>query len=337
MTTEFENYRATLWPLPIRHRTVADDMRRLGVELEFIGLPLATIGEISQRLLGGTIEQISDYELLLRDSDLGDFGIELDYSYLKQLGRKRGDAKPGDLNNLAEHFLALVARQIVPYEIVSPPIPMDQLWQIDSLFKALREAGAKGTNHAVEYAFGLHLNPEMPDFEAPTVLAYLQAFVVFQAWLRDRSDIDFTRWVTPYVDDFGTDYIRHIVAPDYNPNMNTLMDDYLRFNPTRNRALDMLPLFAHIDENRVRAAVDDDRIKSRPALHYRLPDCLIDEPDWGLIKPWRDWLQIELLANDPTRLKQACQRYSRHLARPTERLFDSWLAISGEYLLPELL
>jgi hypothetical protein len=33
------------------------------------------------------------------------------------------------------------------------------------------------------------------------------------------------------------------------PDLDTLIDDYLEYNPTRNRALDFLPLFLHLDED----------------------------------------------------------------------------------------
>ena len=33
----------------------------------------------------------------------------------------------------------------------------------------------------------------------------------------------------------------------YGPDLGALIDDYLAANPTRNRALDLLPLFAELD------------------------------------------------------------------------------------------
>ncbi len=99
----------------------------------------------------------------------------------------------------------------------------------------------------------------------------------------------------------------------------------------------MLPLFAHIDEDRVRAAVNDDRIKSRPTLHYRLPNCQIDEPEWGLIRPWRDWLQIDALASDPPRLDAVCRGYRKYLQNPAGAFFGDWAVASTRWLLPELL
>ena len=70
--------------------------------------------------------------------------------------------------------------------------------------------------------------------------------------------------------------------------------------------------------------LDDPRIKSRPALHYRLPNCEIDEPGWGLRHLWCDWLQVEHLAGDGERLDEVCRAYLAFLDRPIGRLVEDW-------------
>ncbi len=335
---DIEAYRAGLWPMPVRTKTQKRKMRRMGVEVEFSGLDIERIVELTHDQLGGEVDRVSDYEIFVRNTAVGDFGVELDFSYLKKLGREKDqDIDVDDLDNLAEGVLALFAKRLVPYEIVSPPMPMNEVWRMESLMARLRLAGAKGTHHAVAYAFGLHLNPEMPDLKAETILAYLRAFLALFEWLKVRSDVDLSRRVTPYIDPFDSAYIKLVLAEGYAPDMDQLIDDYLEHNPTRNRALDMLPLFTHIDEDRVRAVVSDDRVKPRPTLHYRLPNCQIDESDWGLIRPWRDWLQIEALASDPRRLDTVCRAYRKYLKNPAGALFKDWGAASSRWLLPELL
>ena len=104
---------------------------------------------------------------------------------------------------------------------------------------------------------------------------------------------------------YPEDYVAHVLAADYRPDLETLIDDFLEFTPTRNRPLDLLPLFAHIDEDRVMAApVEKELIKPRPAFHYRLPNCLVDEPDWSLAVPWNDWVEVERLAADAKALEK---------------------------------
>jgi hypothetical protein len=86
----------------------------------------------------------------------------------------------------------------------------------------------------------------------------------------------------------------------------------------------MLPLFTHLDEQRVRAQVTDERVKPRPTLHYRLPNSEIDQPGWDLAQPWNDWLVVERLAADPARLEALCGDYSAYLNAPLERLTSDW-------------
>lgn len=337
---ETQAYRGSLWPMPPRRNSQGKQTRRMGVEIEFAGMDLQAIAQLTHNTFGGELDQVSDYETFVRGARLGDyqgdFGIELDFAYLKKLGRER-DAEVGDLENLAEGALALIAKQLVPCEVVSPPIPMDEVWRMDTLIQALRIAGAKGTRQAPLYAFGLHLNPELPDLKASTITAHLKAFLGLFDWLLARCEVDLSRRVTPYIDPFSKDYFKLVLDPDYAPDMDQLIDDYLQHNPTRNRALDMLPLFAHIDEQRVRAVVDDDRVQGRPTFHYRLPNSQIDEPDWGLIRPWRDWLQIEALANRPDDLNKLCQAWQEHTGGITGGLFGDWAGESSRWLLPELL
>ncbi len=335
-TTPSDSYRASQWPMPPQTQTQDARPRRLGVELEFSGIALDRIVELMQQHLGGEVETVSPYELFLRGSRLGDFGVELDFAWLKRRGRERAGDVPDEIGQIGENVLKLAAEQLVPFEIVSPPIPLAELWHLGELFQILRQAGAQGTSSAPHYAYGLHLNPEMPDLEAATILAYLRAFVCLFDWLRQRSKVNLSRRLTPYIDPFEKPYVKLLLREDYAPDLPQLIDDYLRHNPTRNRALDMLPLFAHLDEARVRSAVDDPRIKPRPTLHYRLPNCEIDDPNWSLAQPWRDWLQVEALACDSQRLQLVAEHYREHLSGLAGGLFGDWAALSAGFLLPEL-
>jgi hypothetical protein len=85
----------------------------------------------------------------------------------------------------------------------------------------------------------------------------------------------------------------------------------------------MLPLFTHLDEARVRAVVDDDRINARPTFHYRLPNCDIDNPGWNLDHPWQLWLEVEKLSNDESRLQEFCAAY--------RKVLDSLIPPLGKY------
>ena len=320
--------------LPPRPLTRDGAMRRVGVELEMKGPPIEVLSALVAAHVHGQVEAISRYEHRIAGDAAGHWLVELDFAYLKQRGRERraGDGVLAQLDDVAEELLAAGSEVLVPTEVVSPPLPMDRLGEIDALIARLRDAGARGTRDGLAFAFGMHLNPEMPDTDARTITSYLKAFLCLFEWLRERCHVDLLRRLTVYIDPFPVEYVRRVVDPSYWPGMDELIDDYLRDNPTRNRALDMLPLFAFVDEARVRAVLDDPRIKPRPALHYRLPNCEIDSPGWGVRLAWHDWLQVERLAADDARLEEVCTQYCDYLERPLGRLMDDWVEIVEPWL-----
>ncbi|WP_297186928.1 amidoligase family protein [uncultured Porticoccus sp.] len=302
------------------------ESRRVGVELEISGLELDTLASGVAEILGLDIETKGRYERLLKGDPDGDWLVELDFDLLKRLGResRSGDSLGDQLEETSEELLAWAAQSLVPHEIVSPPLPLARLGEVEGLITRLRERGAKGTSDRATNAFGMQFNPELPSLEPRLITACLKAFLCLYDWLYVRADIDLTRRVTSYVDPFPANYVKKVIAADYWPDLATLIDDYLADNPTRNRALDMLPLFMFLDEDRVRAGADDALIKARPTFHYRLPDCEIDKPDWGLYVSWNDWVEVECLAADETRLQRCCAAYLQHLNSPLKRLFSNW-------------
>lgn len=321
--------------LPRRRTNPRGAPRRVGVELEMIGLELNEIAEIVAQHLGLAISTDGRYRRILRGDPAGDWAVELDFDFLRRLGEREraGEDLLEELRDSAEDLLKSLAELVVPMELVSPPLPMTRLGEINELIGLLREAGAKGSSESVGYAFSMQFNPEVPSEKPAVITAYLQAFLCLYEWLLMRADIDLTRRITSYVDPFPKDYVRKVVREDYAPDLGSLIDDYLAFNPTRNRPLDLLPLFLHLDEERVRAVTQDPLIKPRPALHYRLPDCQIHEPEWNLHVAWDDWLEVEALAADRKRLASCCRAYSAFLDKPLKRWLGDWAKqVSGHWL-----
>ncbi|MCG5499322.1 amidoligase family protein [Ectothiorhodospira lacustris] len=312
---------------PLPHRQTPDgSLRRVGVELEMADISLDAIAAIIIDCFGGKQHRHSPFEHEITGTRLGDFQLELDSSllkrreyldYLENMGVSVDrDAEPGTL----EHTLAGVAGLIVPHEVVAPPIPHDTLPELDHLRARLQAAGAKGTHASLVYAFGLQLNLELARHDADYILRHLQAFLLLNDWLLEEAQTDLSRRLTPFVEPFPAKWGQRILRPDYAPDLEQLIDDYLTDNPTRNRPLDMLPLFAHLSPGRIEAApVEHHLIRPRPTFHYRLPDCRIDEPDWNLSMPWNGWVAVERLAADPQRLMAVARAY---LDRPDETLAD---------------
>lgn len=317
--------RATI-RLPKRQQNHRGKPRRVGVELEMIGLELNDIAEIVAEHLGLAITTDGRYRRILTGDDAGDWVVELDFDLLKRMGQEERDEEDilDELRDSAEELLKRVADLVVPLELVTPPLPMRRLGEVEELIGLLRAAGAKGTSDSMSYAFAMQFNPEIPSTDPAVLRAYLQAFLCLYEWLLVRADINLTRRITSYIDPFPTDYVRKVISADYDPDLGTLIDDYLADNPTRNRALDCLPLFLELDEERVRNVTDEPLIKPRPAFHYRLPDCRIDVPGWGLHVAWDDWLEVEALAADRKRLAACCAAYAAFLDQPLKRWLGDW-------------
>ncbi len=270
----------------------------------------------------------SRFDFDVVDTRFGDFKLELDSSYLKQLAAQEAASQqpPGTLGSITTDLLARASELLVPWEIVSPPIALADAEDLCELVSQLRKQGALGTRHALQFAFGVHLNPELPDLETHTIVNYLRAYFCLYEFIAAREKIDLTRKLTPYIDHFGKAYVRKLVDWNYQPSQQQMIDDYLEFNPTRNRSLDMLPLFAHLDETRVRNVVDDARINARPTFHYRLPNCDIDNPDWNLDHSWELWLEVETLSRDEAGLQRFCEAYCEALDSLIPPLGEnSWL------------
>lgn len=292
--------------------------RRVGIELEFAGLEGEQIVKIVHDHFNGNVDTASPFEIFIRDTEYGDFRIELDSKAIKKIGEESsrtsndsGDFSERQFSELQDDLIDTIgsaASTLVPWEIVAPPIPLGDLHKLFPMIDKLREAGALGTKHSIVYAFGVHLNPELPNLEASTIVNYLKSFMCVYDYIRETEKTDIARRITPYINHFDSSYQSLVLAPDYQPNMDQLIDDYLQHNPTRNRSLDMLPLFKEIDKQRVLAAIDDDRINARPTLHYRLPNCEIDDPEWNLDQSLEGWMRVEILAHN-SELRDVCDEF----------------------------
>jgi len=321
----------------------------VGVELEMNGMDLGRLSLLVADTLGRIqgsplqVQEIGRYEHCITGDAAGDWKVEIDFNLLKELGRetRRADSLLGGLENTAESLLAQSSTTMVPLEVISPPLPLSRLQEVQTLIEALRAGGALGTSGRLVYAFGMQFNPEVPDEHPQTLRDYLRAFLCLYDWLDERAEINFTRRLTSYIDPFPKQYIMKLMpardCANDSVSLGRLIDDYLYDNPTRNRALDMLPLFSYLDEERVQARCKDELIKARPTFHYRLPNSEIDEPGWGMHHAWNDWVEVERLAEDKTRLDKCCHAYLKHLRNPfhfpgswLRQLHKQWLQVEGK-------
>lgn len=306
--------------------------RKVGFEIEFTGVSLAETAAIVLQIFPGEARPIHRNRIVINSPAYGEFVVELDVKLLQRLSQElqqMGNDENLDvqLKQLTVDVLSPVLATFAPTEIVTPPLSFEAFGDLDALCQQLRAQGAKGTHVSVVYAFGVHINPEVPALDAEILYRYLLAFGLLYDWLKAKNQMDLTRQATLFAKAYPKAYVELLLNKTYGDNRAALIDDYLLYNPSRNRALDMLPLFTYIDEARVRAKVPDERVKKRPTFHYRLPNCQIDEPDWSVLESWNLWVEVEKLAYDSARLKFLGQAYKKHLNSMLYTFSaDDWIA-----------
>lgn len=325
--------------LPPRMTTDEGVMRRVGIELEFAALSARDGARLVQRLFGGEIEQEDPHRYHIKGGTFGDFTCELDTQYAHRSYAESGKAPP-DPNSIAalldsfqtemRRIFGDVSSLVMPCEIVCPPIPLSQLPRLDDLVEALNQAGAEGTRSSPFYAFGTQLNPEIATRDPAWITAILKAYLLVSEWMRSIIAIDTTRQIVAFADPFPVDYALMVTDPGYWPSMDRLIDDFLEANPTRNRELDMLPLFMELDPQRVRRKISDVRVKARPTFHYRLPDANLGEPGWDLVLEWNRWCVVERLAEKREVLNAMGADFADH----TQQLMpaQNWSVRASEWL-----
>ncbi len=335
--------------LPPKKLNVDGTERRVGFEFEYTGVSLDRTAALVQSLFGGKVEAHHRFSYSVVDTSVGTFSIESDASLLAQRKWEKYmtvfglDAKSSLIGETFESILANVSEDFVPNEIVSPPIPFSKLDRMEDLRAKLQAAGALGTHARFYAAYGMQFNPEMPDFKLETMLGYCRAFFLLYDRLLASSDVPLARKVLPFIEPFPQEYVDLIVDPLYRPSsIESFMRDYLEWNPTRNRPLDWLPLFTHLDQSLVFEydGVERELIKPRPTLHYRLPSSLIDDPRWTISSEWNKWVEIERLAADPEHIARMSEEYL--LASPSrmtrlgsseaKHSHESWIKRSNEFL-----
>ncbi len=324
--------------LPPRQTNYRGEPRHVGVEIEFASLSVQDSAQKLQAMFGGTMVEEDPHRLHLRETRLGNFTCELDTQYAHDKpDRNRNGGRRGFFDGSIEKLRARlrvlfgdISSLVMPCEVVAPPIVLADLHRLDDLVEELAKAGGSGTRASVFYAFGAQLNPDIAEQSSEWIVSVLKAYLLLSDWLRAVIAVDLTRKLTSYTDPFPASYVRQVVDPAYWPDMGRLMADHIAANPTRNRELDMLPLFAWIDEAYVKARVDDPRISKRPTFHYRLPDANVDLPGWNVTLEWNRWCAVERLADNRAALDAMGAAY---IANADKLVPENWAVRASDWLM----
>ncbi|MDF2234872.1 amidoligase family protein [Albimonas sp. CAU 1670] len=323
---------------PPRLTNAQGEERRVGVELEFAAISARDGARLVRELFGGDIYEEDPHRFHVKEAELGDFTVELDTRHAHSSSSPEKASRKGlerFFDEMEEELRSLygdVSSLLVPCEIVCPPIPLTSLPRIDGLVDALRGAGAVGTADSPLHAFGAQLNPEIATDDPAWLTDMLRAYVLLSDWLREVTELDATRRIAAFADPFPKEYVERIVEPGYAPDLPALIDDYLADNPTRNRELDMLPLFCWLDEERVRSALPDEKIHARPTFHYRLPNADLGREGWNVSVEWNRWRMVEKMAERPERLEAMGRAWQANANRTFPA---SWAVLATEWMLLE--
>lgn len=301
---------------PSRWQKPDGSKRVVGFEFEFAGAGLDACVSTIQDLFGGSIQPKHSMHAQVVDTQLGDFTVELDAAPLQKLADKletqhTPDKHPTQMRQQISQFITEVSMQVVPMEITTSPLSFEQLPELEKLRSALQAKQAKGTKTNITHAFGMHINPEIPSQQVQSSVNMLKAFLLLYPWLLKLMEVDYTRRLLTYIKPFSTEYLEHILTMPEPKNWQEFAEDYVTYNPTRNRALDFLPLLAHMCPE-IADRLDEHNkalLKPRPAYHYRLPNCEINDPDWTIARDWNYWVQVEELACHQDKLDALIARY----------------------------
>lgn len=258
--------------------------RRVGVEIELGNMTEKQVAAAAQAAFGGTM-RTKDAVHVVDGSAIGDLEIYLDTALTK--------ARKSALRDMALDL----GHEVIPVEIVTEPLDMDGLARLDAFRGTLRRQGAVGSGAGFLLGFGVHLNVEVASESAQDIIRPLLAYALIEDWMRKAHPIDDSRRLLPFTDPYPTSFVRALVKLGPDADIDALTACYLAETPSRNHGLDMFPLLAHL---RPDAMTDKLRAstKPRPAFHFRLPDCRIDDAGWSLADEWRRWLLVERCAAD---------------------------------------
>ncbi|MEL6453035.1 MAG: amidoligase family protein [Pseudomonadota bacterium] len=277
------------FPFPPTSLNADGDLRAVGIEIECGGVDAGTIAPALGAAFGGTC-RTQGAVWHVTGTSLGDIEVYLDTAY------KETVSQSGLLQTLAEG--------VVPVEIVTSPIPLDKLHLLDELEQVLRGLGAQGSRAAPQFGFGVHLNVEVVDTALDGWWPTFRAYALIEPALRRQDMPNAARRLLPFITPYPESLLGalHAGSP---ADTAAATDLYLAHAPSRNHALDMLPLMAHLHKDKVQAAVGGKAAGgARPAFHYRLPETRLDEDTWSLAYEWQRWCAIERIADDAALMEQ---------------------------------
>ncbi len=319
-----------MFNLPPIQNNPQGQIRKAGFEIEYTGLRPIDTASLVVELFGGEVKIIDEYETIIENTKYGKFSIYLDSVFL----RKDSEHYLFKESDTFKELVYTLSELVVPYEVVTPPIPFDHLDEIEQLRLFMKQRGAQGTSASFLYAFGMHINIEAYSFEVQEILDILRSFVLLQDYIMEKIKVDLTRKLTWFIEPFDKEYIELILDKTYQPDLDEFAKDYIFYNPTRNRALDLLPLLTFLNPA-LKSEIPPQKLTPRPAFHYRLPNSRIDEEEWSIAFEFNQWSLVETIACDKKRLNDLIDEYWEFQDTPFWFIKELWIERIEQWLKEE--
>lgn len=295
--------------------------RKAGFEFEYTNVSLINCAQLLAREFDGVIEEKNGIEFYINKTRLGCIKIETDWKLAQKIAEKDWKRLPKVFREYLEKVTQTMSQKDTfpaPWEIVTEPLCEEQFPHLEKLRSILFQNRAKGVSANPLYAFGTHINCEIPNREIASILNYLRAFLILYPRLLEKLSVHPSRRILTYIDPFPSKYTKKVLDGSYQPDEETFINDYLEYNTTRNRALDLLPLLCHLcpgTQEKIHRSFRE-MVKPRPAFHYRLPNCDFGNPKWRVAHVWNSWVAVERLAADKENLERLSKESYDKLCHP---------------------
>src|SRR6476661_9022249 len=121
---------ATALLLPPILTTADGRMRTVGIEIEFVGPSAEAAARALMSRVGGLLCEDDPHAYTVRGSRIGDFCVALDSRLVHP---PKGDHPLGSVLPQLAAWFGSAASALIPCELVTAPIPIDRLGEIDPL------------------------------------------------------------------------------------------------------------------------------------------------------------------------------------------------------------
>lgn len=193
-------------------------LRRVGVEIEFLGLSARAAADALVRDFGGSASSEEPHAFRIHGTRLGDLLVETDLRYIHPV---RSPNLRLRLPPQAAAWLGSLDEPFVPRELITAPLPLTRLPEVDAAVASLQAAGAHGRGAVLWNSLGPHFNIDPPSLDAETVTVYLKAFLLLGDSLRGSVARGRPWLALTLPPDCPQDYKRLVLHPDYRPAVAT--------------------------------------------------------------------------------------------------------------------